>query len=266
MGLKERLKVMWIRAAIRGGMVYLTSVVAISFFLPPFISTLASTLANALVIKLIRFPALIYKRKFSYSFFFLLPVSYVLILGVEGYKRYSEDRRRQEEMVDRISYVSPPLGPSEVWQDLLKSASEVDLAYHDKIEEGGRHLEKGNSRRAAEVYRAVVSQFPNAGGLRYNLGYAYLSTGRYREAAAEYHEALRLGVDKAHVYNNLGYAYRRMRKLDKALELYSESLQEFKKRGNEHGVSRLYTNLGGVYQLKGLWDKALDSYNRSAEG
>ena len=266
MNLKGKLSIRWIRITVVGGAIYLPSVIVVSFFVPSLITALASTLANALVISLVRFRSGRGRRKFRYGFFLLLPISYILIFAIGEYQRYFDNKKHHEDIVGRLIYVSPVLSPAEVWEDIEKSVGAMDNSFYKRIEEGNGYLESGDGKRAAEIYQALVDRFPDDGSLHYNLGYVFQMAGRYRDAAREYQEALKLGADKAHVNNNLGYVYHRLRRWDEALEFYSQSLQEFKKSGDKPGISRVYTNLGGIYQIKGQWDKALENYNRGAEG
>ena len=266
MNFKEKWRIRWVRITVVGGAIYLTSVLTLAFFIPTIILVLASTLANALMISLVRFRSRRHQRKFSHAFFLLLPISCVLIFGIGESKIRFENKMNHMEFADSLIYVSPPLSSAWVWEDLIKSSVGVDDSLQDKIEKGSEYLVEGDGVGAAEIYSAIVNQFPNAGGLRYNLGYAYQSAGRFRDAAVEYQEALSLGVEKADSYNNLGYISRRLRKWDQALQFYSESLKEFKRLGNRQAVARVYNNLGAIYQLMGLWDKAMDNYHRGGVG
>ena len=87
-------------------------------------------------------------------------------------------------------------------------AQPMDMAALSK--QGRAALAAGQHDEAERLYRAMVAQMPNTGGLRLNLGLALFNAGKLRDAKGELQTALRLEPGLASAAMMLGLCHAKL--------------------------------------------------------
>ncbi len=91
---------------------------------------------------------------------------------------------------------------------------------------GDQLAAKGEVDKAADAYRAVLQQQPDAIEPHEKLGNLYFRAGREADAIIAYREAVHLGSSNAEVYYNLGQLYEKRNQLDEAVVSYKRAIEK----------------------------------------
>ncbi len=91
---------------------------------------------------------------------------------------------------------------------------------------GDQLAAKGEVDKAADAYRAVLQQQPDALEPHEKLGGLYFRAGREADAILAYREAVHLGSSNAEVYYNLGQLYEKRNQLDEAVVSYKRAIEK----------------------------------------
>ena len=91
---------------------------------------------------------------------------------------------------------------------------------------GDQLAAKGEVDKAAEAYRAVLKQQPDAIEPLEKLGALYFRAGRDGDALLAYRDATHLGSSNPEVYYNLGLLYEKRNQLDEAVVAYKRAIEK----------------------------------------
>lgn len=92
------------------------------------------------------------------------------------------------------------------------------VAYISSFNDALQSLERGNSRRAAEMFANLVEKFPSSFDAYQYLGRALFAQRRYDSALEAYTEAIRLSPQRATLYMDVALAKAAKQEFDRALE------------------------------------------------
>jgi len=127
-------------------------------------------------------------------------------------------------------------------------------------------LNAGDYKRAVEVAKLAVKQYPKNSKAYDCLGYAYYFLGELNLALENFKKAESLTSNKEdliRIYNIIGVILQRLGPLDDALLYFSRSLSLAKDLGNTDLQAGLLNNIAAIYHDKGELDKALSYYEES---
>lgn len=136
----------------------------------------------------------------------------------------------------------------------LALAQPADIATLSKL--GKAALAAGHHEEAARIYRAMVAQLPNVGGLRLNLGLALFNAGKLRAAAAELQTALRLEPGLGPATMMLGLCHAKLGEPLAAIPLLERSLQA------EPGNAVVLLELADSYYATGRFAPAVQHFRK----
>jgi tetratricopeptide (TPR) repeat protein len=102
--------------------------------------------------------------------------------------------------VEKPHTITPPASLPATTQD-----QELD----DYLEIGALYAQKGDYKKAEELFQKVITQSPSSAQALNNLGFIYLKQGKYDVAEKEFKEALRIDPASVLPYYNLACLYSR---------------------------------------------------------
>jgi tetratricopeptide (TPR) repeat protein len=150
---------------------------------------------------------------------------------------------------------------------LLSFLAFKNIAYaQQEIDACWTFLEAGDYKRAIEVGKLAVKNYPKNPKAYGCLGYAYYKVGELNLALENLEKAESLTSNKEdlmYIYHIMGQISHRIGYLDVALLYYIISLSLAKGLGNTDEQAGLLNDIGGIYKDKGELDKALSSYEES---
>ncbi len=136
-----------------------------------------------------------------------------------------------------------------------KSASSTTQASQPEgLLRGDRLAVQGEVERAADAYRAVLNDQPDAVLPFERLGLLYFKTGRDGDAITAYREAAYRNSLNADVYYNLGRLYEKRSQLDEAIVYYKRTIE----RKPDHADARL--KMADIRLLRGNVPEAVEQY------
>ncbi|MFA5009973.1 MAG: tetratricopeptide repeat protein [Patescibacteria group bacterium] len=119
------------------------------------------------------------------------------------------------------------------------------------------HFEKGELKKAENLYLKILGKEPDDAGLYNKLGLIYLQSKNFKDARSALKQALKLEPENDTFYNNLGLLYYEMESYDGAIDAYEKSIAI-----NDKIPSRL-VNLGLAYFMTKKYRKAADAYEKA---
>jgi tetratricopeptide (TPR) repeat protein len=117
-------------------------------------------------------------------------------------------------------------------------------------------LQAGRFDDAAGLYRKMIAQLPNVGGLRLNLGLALFQAGKPREAAVELRAALKLEPGLTPAATMLGLCHAKLGEPLAAIPLLERSLKA------EPGNAVVLLELADSYFSAGRFAAAVDHFRK----
>lgn len=90
---------------------------------------------------------------------------------------------------------------------------------------GNAYLDKGDLKKAEELYKKAIQIAPSFGNPHNNLATIYAFTGFFEKALIEYEKGLKYSDRKAPVFYNMGLCYMNMGEKEKAKEYFSKALE-----------------------------------------
>lgn len=136
-----------------------------------------------------------------------------------------------------------------------KSASSTTRASQPEgLLRGDRLAEQGDIERAADAYRAVLNDQPDAVIPFERLGLLYFKAGRDSDAITAYREAAYRNSLNADVYYNLGRLYEKRNQFDEAIVHYKRTIE----RKPDHADARL--KIADLRLSRGNTPEAVEQY------
>jgi tetratricopeptide (TPR) repeat protein len=127
-------------------------------------------------------------------------------------------------------------------------------------------LEAGDYKRAIEVGKLAVKNYPKNPYAYGCLGYVYYKVGELNLALENLKKAESLTNNKQdlmYIYNHIGVILNDMGNLDDALLYFNRGLSLAKDLGKIDTQAAILNNIAGIYDKKGELDKALGYYEES---
>jgi len=100
----------------------------------------------------------------------------------------------------------------------------TDLERFRILSAHARHVEH-DPERAIEMYRVLLSTYPDLPAAHQNLARLYQGLGRYDDAIAEYTETIRIDPNQIIAYNGLVYLLRRLGEVDATIEWATREIE-----------------------------------------
>lgn len=142
-----------------------------------------------------------------------------------------------------------------LWRDVVKKSPNLYRGYTNL---GKAYYEKGDYKKAFEMFERVVALRPSHFEAYNNRGNAYNSLGRLEEAVADYDKAIALNPSNFVAYNNRGNIFNSTGQFDKAVADYDKAI------ALNPSDSALYANRGNIFNRTGQFDKAIEDYSKAA--
>lgn len=178
-------------------------------------------------------------------------------------------------VVERALALDPTLGPAVEVRDAVAGGLEIGgeegvleaqrvvdpLAVGGTLQLAGRYLERGDVRKAIELYREVAQKSPESVLAAHGLGYGLVRAGQFDEAAVAFRRLLELDPGSADGRNALAFIFAVTGdSLERAEELAEEAL-ELDPRLSAYW----YDTLGWVRYRRGRHEEALQALRLSEE-